>query len=135
MTGREIKNFRQIFELVFDAVNACIRVCVTTVTAIVSVIPDTTGNTLHDQGSVGTLFSDIPAVPGTVITFVIIRNAESVPGRDMDFSLDGGTTFDTLDPGDSIGIVPKGDKTQIKLRKNSGSPVSVDYRVTMNRKA
>jgi len=71
-------------------------------------------------------------VAGNDITLALISNLETKKDFDLQYSFDGGTTFSTLKSGSFIGWPPKGDVTQIKI-KRAGS-VDVDFDIIINRK-
>ncbi len=69
---------------------------------------------------------------GNDITLALISNLETKKDFDLQYSFDGGITFSTLKSGSFIGWPPKGDVTQIKI-KRAGS-VDVDFDIIINRK-
>lgn len=89
-----------------------------------------TGETLQFAGLVGVLPIPIPNVPGNTIKTALIRCPSQTPLTNrLLYSLDDGTTFHTLAPGEFIGWSLRGDVLQIQIK---GNVENVEYEVTLN---
>lgn len=93
-------------------------------------LPNTGGSSAHYNGSVGTTSVSVPSTAGASITSFLIENTHN--SQNLLFSLDGGSTFKTVLPGDAYVVSPRGDLTQITLQ---GSAAGTTYEIIMNRKA
>lgn len=92
---------------------------------------DDLGTTQQFTGSVGTSNASIPAVAGNAISEVLIRNPTSnLITKNLLFSFDGGTTFQSLSTGEAIIWTMKGRPTQIIIK---GSAAATNYEVILNR--
>ena len=94
---------------------------------------DVSGDTLQFATAVTTVIS-LPTVAGNNKTSVLFRCApDQAQARRLEYSLDGGSTFGALAPGEAIGWSPKGAVTQVQIRGQGDT--STDYEVIINRVA
>lgn len=92
---------------------------------------DTEGETVHQNGTVGTSAIAVPTTATGVIDEVNLECMETNDvGENLLVSFDGGTNFKTLLPGDSIFWSPKGNVTQITIK---GATAGVEYEALINR--
>jgi hypothetical protein len=91
---------------------------------------DIYGTTSQFVGSVGITAISIPTVATTAISEIMVRCPNQTPNsKRLLFSFDGGTTFQTLAPGEFIIWSLKGSLTQIQIK---GNVATVDYEVLLN---
>jgi len=88
--------------------------------------------TKHFPGTAVSADTSVPAAEGNIIIIALLINQETVPGRDLDFSFDGGTTFSTLKAGNFIGWSPKGNLKQVVVKRTGSTDVTFD--IMLNRK-
>jgi hypothetical protein len=88
------------------------------------------GSTTQYSGTVGTSPINIPTVAADPIVTCFIRCPAQTPATNrLLFSIDGGSIFHTLSPGEFIIWSPKGNQKQIKIK---GNAASISYEVTLN---
>jgi len=107
------------FDMVFDA------------------LPVASGSLGSTKTFVATAVNAVALVPAVStegeITGAIIRCANDQPNnRRLHVSVDGGSGFHVLSPGEFIAWIPKGGIKQISV-KTVGSPTDADYEITLNR--
>jgi hypothetical protein len=90
---------------------------------------DTEGSSDHFNGTVGTTATNVPSSAGNVISEFLVDCPKDSPGNLL-VSLDGGTTFKTVNRGGVWIWTPKGNMTQIKIK---GTNANTDYEIVMNR--
>lgn len=87
------------------------------------------GTTTQYAGTVGTSAINVPTVAGDQIATALIRCPAQTPNTvRLLYSLDGGSVFHSLSPGEYIGWSTKS-RTQIAIK---GSVAGVSYEVTLN---
>lgn len=93
---------------------------------------DQQGSLTMHSGTVGTSPVSLPAVASTdLIEVSIYLPWDAVPAsKRLLYSFDGGVTFFTLEPGDSIDKTLRGGIKQIQIK---GSVASVEYEVTIDK--
>jgi hypothetical protein len=89
----------------------------------------TTGDTIHENSSVGVAASAVPVVAGGVITQALVE-CPAGQANNLLVSFDGGTNFKTLQTGSSIVWTPRGGLTQIYVKASAGT---VNYEIILNR--
>lgn len=93
-------------------------------------IVDSKGSTVQYAGTVGTIATNIPTTAGNRINAMFIRCPNQSPtSRTLSYSLDSGTTFFVLSPGEAITWPLKGSKTQVQIK---GNVAGVLYEVMLN---
>lgn len=92
-------------------------------------IVDSKGITVQYAGTVGTIATNIPTTPGNRINAMFIRCPNQTTSRTLSYSIDNGTTFFVLSPGEAITWPLKGSRTQILIK---GNVAGVLYEVMLN---
>ena len=94
---------------------------------------DNLGSTSVFVGTIGTSPSNFPSSSGPKILEFLLVNTSSLTGalKNILFSMDGGTTYQTLSPGNFFGWHPRG-ITQISVK---GSTSGTAYELIMNLEA
>lgn len=91
---------------------------------------DSAGSTSLFVNTVNTTAVDLPSVAGNRIEELWVNcPSDQASSRRLLFSIDGGSTWVTLMPGEMRYLEPRGFLTQIKVKSAGGD---VDYNVTMN---
>lgn len=92
---------------------------------------DIDGSTIHYNGSVGTTPTTIPTVANKRISeFFIECDIDNTPvTKRLLFSCDGGATYTTIRPGESMIWTPKGRITQLYIK---GNVAAVSYQMIVN---
>ena len=91
---------------------------------------DTEGSTIHDNGTVGTGNTTIPSGNTKILSEFNIECMEDNDNtQTLSVSLDGGTNFKVLQPGDSFVWSPKGNVTSIVIK---GGAASTAYEAIFN---
>ena len=92
---------------------------------------DISGNTLHDNGTVGATPVLVPSSPSGVITEILIENLPTNSAtKKLLISFDGGTKYKTLGgPGTSYIWSPKGGLQQVYIK---GNVSNVAYEAVIN---
>lgn len=93
-------------------------------------ISDIEGTTAHFNGSATVFPVQIPSVPATPISEVIIKNTNVIGLLKLQVSFDGGDNYFDIDTGDAIVWGLKGEVKSIYVKASSGS---VSYQIIMNR--
>ncbi len=92
---------------------------------------DTEGDTIHENGTVGTSAVNLPAsAAGVISEFTLECMETNSKTQTLSVSMDGGTKFKTLQPGDQLTWSPKGNLTQIKIK---GGAAATEYETIINR--
>lgn len=92
---------------------------------------DSLGSSTMFTGTVGTIATNVPPSASTSITELFVRCPNQTPNtKTLSFSIDGGTNFFVLYPGESILWPLKGAVTQVSIK---GSVAGVSYEILINR--
>jgi len=93
-------------------------------------VMDSKGNSVSFASTVGTIAVNIPTVAGNRINTIFVRCRNQTPNTvKLFYSIDAGTTFLELLPGEAIMWPLKGSITQIQVK---GSVAGVGYEVLLN---
>lgn len=94
-------------------------------------VEDDLGTTEQYVGSVDTTNFQIPQIPTTAISEVLVRCPVQTPSsKRLLYSFNGGTTFDQLAPGEAIVWNLRGEPTSIIIK---GNTTNVLYSVILNK--
>jgi len=93
-------------------------------------VKDSAGTTGSYTGTVGTIATNIPAVAGNRINSFFIRCPNQTPNSNLlSYSIDAGTNYFKLSPGEAIIFPLKGSITQLKIK---GNVAGVAYEIMLN---
>ena len=93
-------------------------------------VTDAKGSSISFVSTIGTIAANLPTVSGNRINTIFVRCKNQTPNTvKLFYSIDAGTTFLELLPGEAIMWPLRGNITQIQVK---GSIAGVGYEVLLN---